>query len=81
MWLPVRSMPAPGGGVRAGDGVGVGDGDGVGGGVGDGVGDGLSVGVGEGVGEGVSVGAALPPPQAASKMATSNGTIRRTSLE
>ena len=79
MWLPVRSMPAPGGGVRAGDGVGVGDGDGVGGG--DGVGDGLSVGVGDGVGEGVSVGAAWPPPQAANRMATSNGTIRRTSLE
>ena len=34
-----------------------------------------------GVGEGVSVGAASPPPQAASKIATSNGMIRRTSLE
>ena len=72
-------MPAPGEGVRAGVGEGVGDGDGVG--VGDGVGEGLSVGVGDGVGEGVSVGAALPPPQAASRIATSNGTIRRISVE
>ncbi len=80
MWLPVRSMTGPlgaavGSSVGAGVGASVGDGDGLG--VGVGVGDGMSV----GVGDGVSVGAAWPPPQAASRIATSNGTIRRTSLE
>ena len=81
VWLPVRSMTGPGAGVgaavggRVGDGVGAGVADGLG--VGAGEGDGLSV----GVGVGVSVGAAWPPPQAASRIATSKGTIRRISIE
>ncbi len=73
------SVTVAGEGVGSAVGDGVGEGDGLS--VGVGVGDGLSVGVGDGVGDGVSVGAALPPPQAASRIATSNGTIRRTLLE